>query len=298
MSETKESTVATCPICRSAQIKNALAIPDASIVRCTDCGFRFLHPQPSDEILRKIYSETYFLGATDQAMQAQVAGLKIATAELYLDQLAKRGIYGGRLLEVGCGDGYLLAAAERRGFDVIGVEYSEHAALRARAGLTRGQVWVGELSDLELQPETFDVCILADVIEHVREPRSFLVKVRQLIKPNGCALIATPSTDSWSAHLMRSSWMELKTEHMSYFNRATLKSLLVQTGFTSIKFLSGAKIVSLHYVKSHFEAYPAGFWTPLVRLIIGSLPGSLQTKALRISGSGILALAVKATSPS
>jgi cyclopropane fatty-acyl-phospholipid synthase-like methyltransferase len=295
MSEIKEDKTANCPVCRSARTSHAFSAPDAPILRCADCNFLFLYPQPSDEVLRRIYTENYFLGATDEQLRARVAAEKTTTAELYLDQLARHGIRVGRLLEVGCGDGYLLAAAERRGFEVMGVEYSEHAARRARAALARGQVLVGELSDLNLPAEAFDVCVLADVIEHVRDPRSFLATVRDCLKPGGGLLVATPSTDSWSARLMRSRWMEFKTEHMSYFSRCTMEMLLSQTGFHSSQFFPGYKIISLRSVQAHFESYPVPLWTPLVRLAFSCLPGSWLNKPRRLAGSGMLVLAAKNT---
>ena len=297
MTETQKYQTANCPICRSPRTHHAFTILETPVVRCADCNFLFLHPQPSDEVLRRIYTDTYFLGATDERMRARVADLKTATAELYLDRLAGRGVRDGRLLEVGCGDGDLLAAAERRGYEVTGVEYSEHAAERARAGLARGRVLVGELSQVDLPAEAFDVCILADVIEHVRDPRSFLATVRARLKPGGWLLIATPTTDSWSARLMRRRWMEFKTEHMSYFSRRTMESLLSQTGFQSIRFFPGYKMISLHYVKAHFESYPVPRWTSLARFAMGWLPRSWLEKPRRLAGSGMLVLAIRGPAP-
>jgi 2-polyprenyl-3-methyl-5-hydroxy-6-metoxy-1,4-benzoquinol methylase len=297
MSETQKYQTESCPLCRSLRIHDAFTILETPVVRCANCGFLFLHPQPSDEVLRRIYTDTYFLGAMDDRMRARVADLKTATAGLYLDQLARQGIRDGRLLEVGCGDGYLLAAAERRGYEVTGVEYSEYAAQRARAGLTRGQVLVGELSQVELPAGAFDVCILADVIEHVRDPRSFLATVRERLKPGGRLLIATPTTDSWSARLMGKRWLEFKTEHMSYFSRRTMESLLSQTGFQSIRFFPGYKMISLNYVKAHFESYPVPRWTSLVRFALGWLPRSWLEKPRRLAGSGMLVLAIKDPAP-
>jgi 2-polyprenyl-3-methyl-5-hydroxy-6-metoxy-1,4-benzoquinol methylase len=297
MDEAQDHKTVNCPVCHRIRIQYAFSLPEARVMRCAGCNFLFLHPQPSDEVLRRIYTESYFLGTTDERMRAQVADLKTATAQLYLDQLASQGIRGGRLLEVGCGDGYLLAAAERRGYEVTGVEYSVHAAQRARAGLARGQVLVGELSQVDLPAEAFDVCILADVIEHVRAPRSFLGTVREHLKPGGCLLIATPTTDSWSARLMRRRWMEFKTEHMSYFSRRTMESLLSQTGFQSIRFFPGYKMISLHYVKAHFESYPVPRWTSLVRSAIGWLPRSWLEKPRRLAGSGMLVLATRDPAP-
>jgi len=298
MIEAKEHKVRNCPICRSSRTEYAFSLSGAPVVRCADCNFLFLHPQPSDEVLRHIYTGIYFLGSTDASLHAHIDAQKTATAELYLDQLAGQGIHGGHLLDVGCGNGHLLAAAERRGYAVTGVEYSAYAAQRARAGLTRGHVLVGELAQVGLPIETFDVCVLADVIEHVRDPRSFMATVRERLKPGGRLLIATPTTDSWSARLMRRRWMEFKTEHMSYFSRRTLDSLLLQTGFRLIQVFPGYKIVSLRSVLAHFEAYPVPLWTSLVRFTFRWLPRRLLEKPRRLAGSGMLVLAIKDHTPS
>ena len=282
-----------CPVCRSRRTHYAFSVPDARVVRCAECEFLFLNPQPSDEILRKIYGGEYFCGANDERMRGHVATLKTATAESYLDLLARRGFPRGRLLEVGCGDGYQLHAAERRGYDVTGVEFSEHAAAKARAGLARGRVLVGELGSADLGAEPFDVCILADVIEHVRDPRAFLATVWARLRPGGAVLIATPTTDSWSARVMGGGWMEFKTEHMSYFSRHSLQSLLWQTGFEAVQDEPGRKVVSLRYVAAHFERYPVPLWSSLMRLGTALLPRAALDQPRHLAGSGMLVLAAK-----
>jgi len=291
MSEGQKIT--SCPVCRSKHIHYAFSVPDARIVRCEHCGFLFLSPQPSDEILKKIYSSDYFFGSSSAEMREHIALLKTSTAEAYLDLLKSKGINKGRLLEVGCGDGYLLRAAERRGFEVVGIEYSEHAASKAREGLTHGQVVVGELQSADFPSESFDVCVLADVIEHVRDSRAFLESAWLRLKQGACILLATPSTDSWSARLMGSRWMEFKTEHMSYFSHRSLESLLWQTGFQSVDLAPGHKIVSLRYVALHFAKYPIPLWSSLVNKFSRLIPNSSLDKPRYIAGSGVLALAIK-----
>lgn len=285
----------SCPICRSRRTYYAFSVPSARVVRCVDCDFLHLNPQPSDETLGRIYGADYFCGAGDPELGKQVEALKTATAELYLDALGEAGIRTGRLLEIGCGDGYFLAAAERRGFEVVGVEYSEHAVARARSRLTRGMVHVGELATAPLAEGSFDVCVLADVIEHVRDPRQFLVTVWSRLAPGGRVLIATPTTDSWSARLMGSRWMEFKTEHISYFNHRSLRSLLWQTGFEAVTFAPGRKILSLDYVAAHFARYPVPLWSGLVHTIRRLAPRGLAARPVAIAGSGMLALATKGT---
>ena len=223
----------------------------------------------------------------------QMRVIKRGTAQRYLQRLSGYGVTQGSLLEIGCGDGDQLVEAELAGFRVTGIEYSPFAAEKARSKLKSGRVHVGDIHTVDLGDERFDVCIMADVIEHVRSPRACLARVWERLKPGGCLLVATPSLDSWSAKLMGGSWMELKPEHLSYFNRRTLESLLWQTGFEKVHFESGVKCVTLAYVDEHFRRYPSGAWSWLVNAATGLLPKGIRERPRYIAGSGMLALAVK-----
>jgi SAM-dependent methyltransferase len=285
-----------CPICESRRIYYAFATGEARVVRCEGCGFMFLNPQPSDGVLANIYGRDYFLGTDAPEFSAQVAALKARTAASYLDAAAPwipSGAEPTALLEIGCGDGHLLVEAERRGYNVTGVEYSPHSAARAQAKLKRGKVFVGDLESQSLPDASFDICILADVIEHVRDPRETLRLLWRKIRPGGLLLVATPSRDSWSAHLMGSHWMEFKTEHLSYFSRNTIEALLSQAGFETLFTRPGYKWVSLRYVAAHFAKYPVPIWSRLVATATRVTPDSIQLTPVRVAGSGLLSLARK-----
>ena len=150
-----------------------------------------------------------------------------------------------------------------------------------------------ESASPDLAEGAFDVCILADVIEHVRNPRRCLELVWRHLKPGGCVLVATPSLDSWSARVMGGKWMEFKSEHLSYFSGRTLQSLLWQSGFGRVHLESGRKVVSMAYVREHFVRYPAGGWTTLVKTATAVMPKALRDAELTLAASGVLALAVK-----
>jgi 2-polyprenyl-3-methyl-5-hydroxy-6-metoxy-1,4-benzoquinol methylase len=103
------------------------------------------------------------------------------------------GRRGGRLREIGCGAGGMLAAAAEAGYVVTGVEPSEDACARARKRLgNNGRVICGDISSLT-ETSYYDVCVLADVIEHVKDPRDFLARVHGLLREGGVVIIATPS---------------------------------------------------------------------------------------------------------
>ena len=287
---TARFTVTHCPVCRGTRLEYQFAVESYGIMRCEDCGLLLTNPQPSNDELARIYGEDYFLVEKNEAGQAHVDALKTGTADLYLDLLARYGLpSGARLLEVGSGRGDFLARAQARGMDVTGVEYSEHANATASGKLGgRGRVLRGEIGDVPTPDGPFDVVAASDVIEHVRDPAAFLDHVCRLLKPGGLVFLATPTLDSWSKKLLGRRWMEFKPEHLWYFNRATLRSLLTQRGFADIVDYPGFKVLSFDYVAGHFARYPVAGITPITNLLRGIVPFSLRRRPVSVAGSGMV----------
>jgi 2-polyprenyl-3-methyl-5-hydroxy-6-metoxy-1,4-benzoquinol methylase len=254
----------------------------------------FLNPQPSDDELAQIYGTDYFLGSNTEIGRHAVGEIKQATARLYLSEIRRyRGCKSGRLLEVGCGDGDFLVSAETEGWSVMGVEYSATACEKTGRRLKNGDVLCGELQTLRLPAEQFDLCVISDVIEHVRSPLDFLKEIYRVLKPGGALFIATPSMDSWSARLMRQKWMEFKAEHLTYFDRHTLQTALFKSGFQDVIVEPGWKILNFDYVKMHFNRFPIPLATPILNFMTRIMPQRMQLQHRRIAASGIMVFSRK-----
>ncbi len=293
-SSAQRPVVKACHLCQGTRIYYLFSAADCRVVRCDDCGLIFLNPQPADAELARIYGADYFIGSESEEGRPAASELKQATARGYLSEISRyRGAGHGRLLEVGCGEGDLLALAETDGWDVTGLEYSSAACDRARHRVKRGQVLCGELRDAALPAGQFDLCVISDVLEHVRSPLDFLREIHRVLKPGGTLFVATPSTDSWSARLLRQNWMEFKTEHLAYFDRQTLQTALFKTGFREVIVQPGWKVLTLDYVRKHFDQYPVPMMTPLVNSLARILPKGMRDRQRRIVASGIMAFARK-----
>ncbi len=284
-----------CSICGSNRLSYSFSHQSHRVMRCEDCALMFLNPQPSDAELAQIYTKDYFLGHGSEEGRRNAAELKRATARQYLAELARyNGTPSGRLLEVGCGEGDFLSEAESAGYEVLGVEYSEAACATANDRLKRGRVEQGELADAKLPESHFDVCVLNDVIEHVRDPLAFLREVRRVLRPGGALFIATPCLDSWSARVMKERWMEWKPEHLTYFNKENIQTALLKAGFQNVLVQPGWKILSFDYVKAHFEKFPVPMVTPALRALGKFLPSSTKKKGRRVVASGMMVFCRKA----
>jgi 2-polyprenyl-3-methyl-5-hydroxy-6-metoxy-1,4-benzoquinol methylase len=145
---------------------------------------------------------------------------------------------GRRVLDVGCSTGYLAEALVRRGNRVVGVESDPTAAAWAREWCD--EVVVGDVDTFE-PPATlglFDVLLCADVIEHLRDPRSFLLRSRSLLRRDGRLVLSTPNIANWSirAALLagRFRYTErgiLDQTHTHLFTRRTLIECLHGAGY-------------------------------------------------------------------
>lgn len=176
---------------------NGLEFPAAE---CGECGMRFLRVQPAGETLAAMYAAEYFqtdfrCGRSDSASADEAAflsenrGLVDRFESLRISVGAPAA---GRLLEVGCAHGLLLAHARSRGWSVRGVEFSADAAAAARA---RGlDVTTGTLESAGLPEGSFDLVYLGDVLEHVPDCRETLALVARVLAPGGHLFLRGPIT--------------------------------------------------------------------------------------------------------
>jgi SAM-dependent methyltransferase len=298
--ERGKHVVATCPVCRNDRFDAPAERQGLPIQVCQHCGLTFQNPQPSDGELAAIYGPSYFIGSDDAGLATQFDLVKRGTARLQLDKIgdylkrAGRHPKGLRLLEFGCGHGNLLVEANFRGYEVHGLEVSADAASVANGKLGREVVRVGGLSESGFVGPSFDVCILADVIEHVRDPRDFIRTVGNVMNDRAVIYIATPSLDSWSARVLGRHWMEYKREHLFYFDRRTIRRLLADLQFGDIQVSAGRKALTPNYVVGHFTKFPVPIVTNVLRSLTKVLPDKLLARPISITASGIDVLATKA----
>ena len=145
---------------------------------------------------------------------------------------------GKRVLDVGCSSGYLARPLVERGCTVIGLERDPNAAADARA--VCDDVLVGDVETMELpfEPGSFDVVLCGDLIEHLRDPEAFLVRMRPLLRDDGRLVLTTPNVANWAMRLglLAGRWRYaergiLDRTHTHLFTRATLVETLERAGY-------------------------------------------------------------------
>ena len=143
-----------------------------------------------------------------------------------------------RVLDVGCSTGYLASRLQERGSTVVGLELDERAAEQARQFCEAVHVGDVETMDLPFEPESFDAIVCGDFVEHLRDPRAFLGRVRPLLRPGGRLVLSTPNIANWAMRLSLlfgrfryTEWGLLDRTHTHLFTRKTLRECLEAAGY-------------------------------------------------------------------
>ena len=102
---------------------------------------------------------------------------------------------GLRVLDIGCGGGLLCEPMARLGADVIGVDAAarniEVAKSHARQSSLNIDYRVGTAEQLAAKGEVFDVVLNMEVVEHVAEPKSYLIICGKLLRSGGLMVCST-----------------------------------------------------------------------------------------------------------
>jgi 2-polyprenyl-3-methyl-5-hydroxy-6-metoxy-1,4-benzoquinol methylase len=161
-------------------------------------------------------------------------------AQLYFDGARRDyiaelpGDRNARILEIGCSGGETgaIALAEGKCGHYCGVEMFERAAEKARGKISH--LLHGNIETLELpwDPETFDVLIMSEVLEHLADPWAVLRKLRPLLKPGARIFASSPNISHYRiiAMLIRGQWTLtdmgiMDRTHLRWFTPAAYRGL-------------------------------------------------------------------------
>jgi 2-polyprenyl-3-methyl-5-hydroxy-6-metoxy-1,4-benzoquinol methylase len=208
-------------------------------------GWRTVAPKPDPAALQAFYANEYFQGshgtyAPDYTRQERAHRDLVARTLLAAAERARGGVAGGRMLEVGCGEGWLLAAASRAGLEVRGLDFSDDALRRFHPQLLDRAAFGDAFQNLDAlieAGERFDVVAMEHVLEHVVDPEALLARLPRLIAPGGVAAVTVPNDFSplqlaarAAGAIDRDFWVA-PPQHLNYFEAASLRRLFERLGF-------------------------------------------------------------------
>ena len=198
--------------------------------RCSICGAEFPDPFPTTEELASAYSPDYY-GALAQKFLWQIEWIISRFRNRRAKFIHSLRPDGGRILDIGCGNGDFLWRCKNFGFEVFGTELPGVAADRARARLNNS-IFSGNLPAAQYPDQYFDLIVIWHVFEHLTEPRSYLAEIGRISKPGCLLVLAIPNIDSLQSRLFRGNWFHLDPpRHLVFMPPDRLEAALAAFGF-------------------------------------------------------------------
>ncbi|MCA9771373.1 MAG: class I SAM-dependent methyltransferase [Myxococcales bacterium] len=245
------------------------------VVRCNRCGFVYTTPRLNLAGRNAMYDEAYWRSDSPKDMGYAAyfteRDLYVETFRRRLKGFVNRFVQGpGRVLDIGCAAGFSLEAFREADWDVWGVEVSKSASDFARDEMRLPHIFTGDLGDAGLEPASFDVITMWEVIEHVEDPIATMAKARALLKPDGWFFLSTQNVNAAFPDLVGGQWHHFKyEEHIYHFSPPTIRRALDLAGFEMrhLQARGAGKLVTIDFIVER-----AGRLHPMLSKILGALP--------------------------
>lgn len=214
-----------CPICGPSEARLWRFGWPHKVLRCRTCGLGITWPIPTDRDLARYYGGDYYerdrMGCSASAGWPERAGSILSLLPEPVD----------RALDVGAGQGHLVAALRARGLEAEGIEPLESGRRDALSfyGVELLAAWPSSSG------RRFDVVTMIHSLEHVREPRATLVRAREHVRPGGLLFVDVPhagTADMWLPARRRS--ILALPAHLHHFTPTPLLRLLHVSGWQAV----------------------------------------------------------------
>jgi SAM-dependent methyltransferase len=228
----------------SARVFSARRLPDRvhyRMVTCNSCGLVRSDPIASEDLLATLYASSSF------DYDHEVESIQ-ETYGRALGWLEARSSRCGALLEIGCGNGFFLRQARRRGWrEVRGVEPSADAVAKAPPGLD-GAIVCDVMRAGLFAPESFDAVCLFQVLDHISSPVELLEECLAALRAGGHILALNHNVCAWSARVLGERSPIVDIEHTYLYSPATMCAIFAKAGFADAQVRSVRNTCSLAYL--------------------------------------------------
>lgn len=206
----------------------------SKLLECPRCGLVVHEPRITADDIPKLYPDTYHAYTGGAGGRGLYWKLRKLLARSTLRGLLPHLPRGGRLLEVGCGNGSFLQliAEARPDLELHGVDIVD-TGITGIAGFTFHQ---GQLEQIDLPAGHFDALYFSNLIEHVPDPFVFLKKCRTLLRPGGVVYGNTPDHLSIDRYLFGKRWAGYHyPRHTFLFDHRNMREILEACGFSRVE---------------------------------------------------------------
>lgn len=228
-----------CPLCAEDKSKMLFEDNGFFLRKCNNCSLVYVNPRPNKNILniKYIQNDTFGHEQLDKENKFRNRYLNKFIQDI------ERYRHKGKMLDIGCGPGYLLKAAEKRGWKTFGVEPSKKFYDIA-SQIMKLNVVFGELRPNLFKKEEFDVITMINVLGHLDSLSETFGIIGEILQKGGILVLETGNKGQFSRKKEGEKGGDVwgTPAHLCHFSEKSLNFLFDKFGFRIIKKKISAKI--------------------------------------------------------
>lgn len=232
-------------------------------------GFLETSPQPTKDQLSEYYKTEDYISHTDSKRNLFEKAYHLVRNISLKRKITLINSFNSeekKLLDIGCGTGDFLKAAQDNDWHVSGIE-PNHSARDIANKKTNNSVFNTEKLQ-QFKERSFDIITLWHVLEHLPNLEEQIITLTKLLKANGTLIIAVPNFNCFDANYYKDFWAAYDVpRHLWHFNQKSITSLFERKNMTVVKTLPMK--FDAYYVSLLSEKYKTGFMNPLKAFWIG-----------------------------
>lgn len=223
-----ETELHACRLCGEPHLRSF----SVELLECPRCGVFVSIDQPPD--LQAHYSEVFY---TKEEGERFRFGLELPVRFFRWSRFRRLMRWGPyrRVLDIGTDRGWFLKFYQDAGAEVFGTQLSKPAAHIASRRLGC-EIFLGELPDVHFAEASMDLVCLFHVLEHVREPLTYLREINRILRAGGVLAVEVPNARCLTARLFGRHWLGWDLpNHIHHFDPTSLRTLLERHGFVVLE---------------------------------------------------------------
>jgi len=160
-----------------------------------------------------------------------------------------------KVLDLGCGNGYVASRIADLGHSVTGVDVSTEGIDTARGSFPGISYHLGSVYDDDLISKIggpVDCVVSLEVVEHLFFPRKLFEQSYEMLVKGGALIVSTPYhgylknlalslTNGWDAHF----GVHWDGGHIKFFSKKSLAAMATNAGFVTLKFFPVGRVAGL-----------------------------------------------------
>ncbi|MFC1699095.1 class I SAM-dependent methyltransferase [Candidatus Omnitrophota bacterium] len=223
-----------CLVCEKESFSPLFKKGNLTLVKCLSCGLvQADNPSATFDLEYYDYYHNYYQNIAD-LKEDEVYNPIDATRHIDLLNRLENYRKNNALLDIGCGIGHLLHMAKKMNWQARGIEVAPYAVeICQRFNI---DVDCCDLLSLDLENDRYDAITMFGVLEHLTQPKEYLLKVHDILRKDGIFIVTTLNFNCLTKLLLQKRWSQIDEEHLFYFTPQTIRLFLKKCNFRIIDF--------------------------------------------------------------